>query len=376
MQTRRYLQKGPAPESGASEVVGVILMIAIVIAAVAIVGIFLFSQTAPQKVPDVSFMTGYDASHNLLYINHNGGDSLTLGTFSVVINGIPTTNFIISDYSTEWSLGKNLIVSGVPAGRNTVAITYNSTGGGTVVLHSVTSNITIPASVVSNPDIITATAYPPVISVPQLMQNITNNSINYYRENGTIIQPGSPAGYIQFNITKKNSSMWYYPSGFSPVLVPLNIGSRVKVTPYSSLTATKISPSVRIFGIGDQIWELTAEKAIVTITNQSGTQDVTSLDSGNNVAINHTWVTGYKDFQSTLDLTTVSTPGSYYTELIVNNFTSDSASQGFTQRINVSSSSNIVINNILPTGAGLFILQYDIRTNSTYFVGNASYTIS
>jgi hypothetical protein len=209
-----------------------------------------------------------------------------------------------------------------------------------------------------------------------LTQKITGASINYYREGGTILQSGN--GYIQFNVTKINSSIWYATSPSSAsTFYPLNIGSQIKIIPNTSTTYTIISPNVRIFGIGDQFWELTVSNATVTVINQSGTQDVVSLNSGTKVLITHAWITGYKDFKSTLGLTTTSTPGNYYTELVMNNYTSYTSSQNFIQVLNKTVSNTIVINNIQPTGAGLFLLQYDVKTsgNSTYFVGNGTYSV-
>jgi FlaG/FlaF family flagellin (archaellin) len=338
-------------DSGVSEVIGAILLISVVIAAVAIIGVILLSQNTPQEIPNVNFMTGTDNS-NRLYLFHNGGDSLTIGSFSVLVDGVTqnNNNIAISDGSTTWSLGKNLIISGITPGQHSVAIVYNTTGTGQVVIRSGTANIILPVTPVINPDIITASAYPPVISVPLLMENVTNNSINYYRENGTIIQ----SGYLQFNVTGINSSM-YTSTGF----LQLNVGDTVNIAP------DLVSQGITMFGVGNQIWELTAQKATLTITNRS------SNPSPYTGAINHTWITGYKDFRSTLVLSTASTPGTYYTELAVNNYPSYTGYQSFSsQIINSTSSKNIVISNVKPMPVGLFVLQFNNISKSTYFVGN------
>jgi len=364
MRNNMPLQKTPQRRldttAGVSEIIGAILMISLVVGAVAIISMFLFSQPTPQKIPNINFMTGYDASQSLLYIYHNGGDSLSPGSFSVVINGTPTNKYIISDYSSEWSLGKNLIVSGVPAGQNSVAIVYNTTGGEGLVLRSAMSNIVVPVTPIINPDVITASTYPPVISVPQLMQNVTNNTINYYRENGTIIQSG---GYIQFNITSSGINSTIVTGNG---MVQLNPGDTVKITPDS------VAQGMTVFGMGDQIWELTSEKVVLTITNR------TSNPAPYTGAINHSWITSYKDLQSTLTLSTALSPGSYYTELAVNNYPSYVKSQTFSsQVINRTSINTIQISNVKPTTIGLFVLQFNNKTKSTYFVGSASgYTVT
>jgi hypothetical protein len=190
------------------------------------------------------------------------------------------------------------------------------------------------------------------------MQNVTNMSINYYRENGTIIK----SGYLQFTVTGSNSSLFYTPVGSSGLtFMQLNTGSRVTIAPDS------VSQGMNIFGIGNQIWELTSEKSTLTVeynnVNLAPTQ----------VIIKNTWITGYKDFQSTLTLSTATPPGTYFTELAVNNYPSDAQSQTFSsQIINQTSTRAIEISSVTPTATGLFVFRFDNATKSTYFVGNFS----
>jgi FlaG/FlaF family flagellin (archaellin) len=358
MQKSSRSQNTGIKDSGVSEVIGVILLISVVVAAVAIIGVFLFSQSTPQEIPAINFMTGSDNS-NRLYLFHNGGDSLTKGTFSVLVDGIVRNDYTISDGSNVWSLGTNLILSGVTSGSHSVAIIYNNTGSGGVLLRSGTSNVLVSATPIINPDVITGSTYPPIISVPQLMQNVTNNTINYYRENGTIIQ----GGYIQFNITASGINSTIVTGNG---LVQLNSGDTVRITPDS------VSQGMVVFGMGDQIWELISERALLTITNR------TSNPSPYTGAINHTWITSYKDLQSTLTLSTSTPPGSYYTELALNNYPSYAKSQTFSsQVINRTSSNSIQISNVTPNSIGLFVLQFNNKTKSTYFVGSASgYTVT
>jgi hypothetical protein len=358
-------QNARTADYGVSEMIGGILMISVVIAAVAIIGLVLLSQTTPTKIPNINFMTGTDNGGNL-YLFHNGGDSLTLGTFSVVVDGVTkscsagSATCQLVGGGTDWSLGKNLLIPGVSSGQHSVSVVYNNTGSGMVVIRSGTADVIVPATPIINPDIIAASAYPPVISVPQLMQNITNNSVSYYRENGTYIA----SGYIQFNVTAINSTV-YTTSNTVPV--QLNVGDVVRITP-SSLS--QVSPGVRIFGTGDQIWELTAEKAVFNVSNRS------SNPAEYTGAINHTWITGYKDFQSTLSISTVS-GSSFFTELAVNNYPSSVKAQTFSsQIINGTSSRTIVVSNLKPLPMGLFVLQYDNRTKSSYFAGNAALSVT
>jgi len=86
MKTNKMSSAVPDSASGVSELIGAILMITVVIAAVAIIGIFLLSQQTPQEIPNINFMTGTNAAGTTLYLYHNGGDSLEKGQFAVVID--------------------------------------------------------------------------------------------------------------------------------------------------------------------------------------------------------------------------------------------------------------------------------------------------
>jgi FlaG/FlaF family flagellin (archaellin) len=339
---------------GVSEVIGAILLISVVIVAVAIIGVFLLSQTTPQEVPHVNFMTGTD-NNNHLYLFHNGGDNLVLGNFTVIIDGAvqSTSNLTLPNGGNTWSLGQNLVISGVPSSsQHSIVLAYNTTGGGAAVVGSGSASALVSSTPIINPDVITAATYPPVVSVPQLMENVTNNSINYYRENGTYIQ-----GYIQFNISASNSNSTIVTRSGLVQLYPLDT---VRIAPDS------VSQGMTVFGIGDQFWELASDNATLTITNRSSNPlPYTGI-------ITHSWITSYKNLQSTLVLATTS--GSYYTELAVNKYPSYAQSQTFSsQLINWTQSSTAVqINNVKPTTIGLFILRFDNKTKSTYFVGSAS----
>ena len=339
--------------SGVSEIVGSMLLISLVVAGVAIVAVVLFSQSSPQEVPNVNFMTGTNNPPTFLYLYHNGGDTLTSGQFMVLVDGVAKP-YTISGGGDRWSLGKNLIVP-ITAAPGNVALVYNVSGSGGVVIHSASANVASVSGPVS-PDIVTGISYPPAVDITQLMANVTNNTINYYRENGTLIQPG---GSLQFTVTRANSTM-YTTSATVPVA--LNPGDVVTITPDS------VSQGMRVFGIGDQIWELTSEKATVAISNQP-------VYTG---PIIHSWITGYTNLRSDLNLSTASSPGLFFTEFAVNNYPSYERSQTFSSQIvNGTSSRTILISSARPDSIGLFVLQFDNKTKSTYFVGSASgYTVT
>jgi flagellin-like protein len=358
----RIPHKRPAePDRGVSELIGAILMISVVIAAVALVGVILLSQSVPQKIPNINFMTGND-NKDTLYLYHNGGDSMEVGTFTVLVDGSPRNDFTIPDGSTEWSLGKNLVITGVPsASPHTVAIVYNTTGGGPVVIRSANSSIVVPATQIINPDVISL-KYPPIVSVPQLMQNVTSHSVVYYRfKNAAISQ--SPYTYLKFTITQPNSTIFTTPVCSGSNLLELSVGDTVNITQIDS-----VSQGFRIAGIGSQIWELTADNVTLAVTTSAGT----TRCSISGLVINHTMITGYNNFQSNFTIGTADPFGTYSTALTVYNYTTNTAPQLSSQLVNRLDANSTVITDISPTSSGFFVFQFDNTTRGIYFAGNTT----
>jgi len=359
---QQVTHRGPGnacgPFSGVSEVMGSFLLISIVVLAVAIVAVLLFSQTTPQQVPNVNFMVGTDSSTPpTLYLYHNGGDSLNAGEFSVLVDGVSDA-YQVGGGGTVWSLGKSLVIH-LPAGTvpKSVVIVYNKTGSGSVVLRSASVNIsTIPANIGS--DIFASPTYPPVVDVTQLTQNVTNQSINFYREKNMTLAQNS---FISFNITRPNSTISSLPSCGASNPFVLNIGDVVRVT-----QADAASQGFRITGIGDQFFELNADKAMLSITTSAGV----SRCSQSGAVINHTFITGYTSLQSTLKLTT--TGGTYFTSLTINNYSSAYVPLLTRQLINGYSGDTITITNAAPAPSGFIVLQLDNTTKSAYFAGSAT----
>lgn len=345
--------------SGVSEIIGTVLLISLVVLAVSIIAMLLFSQAMPEKIPNINFMTGSD-NNNCLYLYHNGGDRLAKGTFLVKVDNDIHNDYTISDGSSDWSLGKNVIVPNISSGQHTVAVVYNGTGTGTIVLRSATSNVVVaPAS--SNPDIRPVATYPPIISIPQLMQNVSSRLVIFYREkNGGISL--SANSYLKFNITLPNSTIWTTPScGSNPF--SLNPGDQVAITQTSSVTQ-----GLRIAGIGNQLWELTADNVALSIRDQYGVSRCSLVSA----VINHTLITGYSDLRTNLTIKSPSGTSSF-TALTIYNYLTNTTPQSTSQIINSASNSEAIeIYNIFPTGAGYFVFQLDNTTRSVYFAGNST----
>lgn len=370
-------------DRGVSEIIGAILMIALVVAAVAVVAILLNSQTIPEEIPNVNFMTGTsapEAGKIDLYLYHNGGDPLRRGEFAVVtdVDPEPVTDYSISDGSDEWSVGKNLILRDYDASNppKSVAIVYTTGQSGSVVIKSGSSRVAelqkpIRAEVTPAPvGVYGGSTLAPQIIINELIQNtsllgdalnqspgtfgpviadvIVSNSTNYYRETGTTIVRDTS---IMLKV-KGAGSTFSYGSTAAKTLEPGDI---------IVITQTKNNPdSWKIFGMGDQIWEFAAtdvrvdwKKASTGLwTNTSGT------------TLYHTWITGYEDIGSTLTVTASGTND--YQALV---YDGEKKFEGRSDTTN----GDVTIENIRPQGLGLFVLEYDHNTNAVYFVGYAEH---
>lgn len=362
------------PSSGVSELIGGILMIIVVVAAVALISVVVFSQQTPAEIPNINFMTGTNAAGTTLYLYHNGGDTLRRGEFSVVIDDqAPRTDYTISGGGDEWSVGKNLVLTGITTPPKKVALIYTHGDVDPVVLRSGASSVAvlqnsinpsgapiIPADLpgyinASDPQVVVnfilantsiiadAINQSPSTVGPVIADVVGADSINFYRESKTDIDEYT---YFLFNITTSGST-FSYDTG---TVRNLEVGDIIKIGQVHSN-----SKSWKIFGLGDQIWELSAGNVDVSWRHKTtGIWENTS-----STEIFHSRITGYKDVGSTLTIRT--TQNGYYTALVINT----------TKVIEGIDSHTIVIKDIRPVGIGLFVLEYDHNTNAVYFVGHA-----
>ncbi len=361
------------PSSGVSELIGGILMITIVVAAAAIIGVILFSQQTPEKIPNINFMAGSDNS-NHLYLYHNGGDTLTKGTFSVLVDNDTRNDYTISDKGTEWSVGKNLVLDNVPSGAHNIAIIYNATGSGAVLLRSASSsNATLQNSISSSgapvsgttptQDLVSCAAInftdpscyffvAPDAVLNMFMKNVSQNSINYYRADKCSLSEGQIFSIKIMDATSKSSITI---NKIHPVVIKLSQNDIISIK-FSSNSA-----NFRTFGLAPQIWELTGDNVDLNITFANGTK----YFSGNGYStqdIAHTWISDYSNLNSDLAILCPSPGGQgANTALTVNS----------TQYINGQNDQNIEFRKIRPLSVGLFLIQSDKNSAPIYFVGVA-----
>jgi FlaG/FlaF family flagellin (archaellin) len=97
-----------------SEVVGVVLLLGITLSLFAVLNTFVFSFSFDTSAPSVNLIGTIDKSNDVVYIKHNGGDSLP-GDIKVLIQiGSQTYQktsgelLIDTNTDTKWNFGENL----------------------------------------------------------------------------------------------------------------------------------------------------------------------------------------------------------------------------------------------------------------------------
>jgi len=131
------MKNPPGSEGGVSELIGSILLIAVLVMAVSIAGIYLFSQPRPEKIPSLHATIWNDTQK--IYISHDGGDPLDYNYIKIYVDGIDkTSSFFMSTATgqpwTTWSIGNVLVYVTGPSPVSTVHVVYTGTGSSAVGL--------------------------------------------------------------------------------------------------------------------------------------------------------------------------------------------------------------------------------------------------
>ena len=120
-------------EYGVSEVIGAVMLIAVVSAAIAVIAVVMLSQPAPEKIPALEAVISNTG--NAIQIFHNGGDTLQKEDFTVLVNGAEVPESVLWPGSdTTWSSGETLTFSSPNA--QTVQIVYTKGTTAAAVLSS------------------------------------------------------------------------------------------------------------------------------------------------------------------------------------------------------------------------------------------------
>jgi hypothetical protein len=96
-------------ETAVSEVLGAVMLIAVVVTAIAVIGVALTSQSQPEKIPALDAIISSNGK-DTIRIFHNGGDSLTSQQIAILVDGVDrTSSFTIQGSGwTTWSSGQSL----------------------------------------------------------------------------------------------------------------------------------------------------------------------------------------------------------------------------------------------------------------------------
>ena len=133
-------------ESGASEVIGAVLLVSLVVIGGTIVAAMVFGQPTPKEVPAVSFGVDYsvyddDPSLGRLTLHHTGGDSLPDEKYRVYVfdnnNDRQDVTSQIFEEDKNWSSGSRMRIRDVPSTMRRVTLAYRDGAGGETVLRNV-----------------------------------------------------------------------------------------------------------------------------------------------------------------------------------------------------------------------------------------------
>ena len=121
-------------DSGVAEIVGSLMLIAIIGLGVAIAGVYLLNHSVPEKIPE--FRASLANTSTSLTLHHDGGESIPRSSFIILVNGNPTGYDSSNTSSPDWSIDETLtFFSYDPATPlPDVKIVYNGSAGERVSL--------------------------------------------------------------------------------------------------------------------------------------------------------------------------------------------------------------------------------------------------
>lgn len=127
----------PSPDTAVSEILGALLLIAVISLAVSIVGVTIISSIETSQVPAVSLVITNQSQN--ISVSHTGGDSLPAGSYRIFVNDADQTAAFAPDPGiTEFKAGTMLHSDGqfLPPGQGprNVMVIYRGPDGKEVVL--------------------------------------------------------------------------------------------------------------------------------------------------------------------------------------------------------------------------------------------------
>jgi len=226
-------------EYGVSEVIGAVMLIAVVGAAVAIIAVALLSQPAPEKIPALEAVISNTG--NAIQIYHNGGDTLQKADFKVLVNGAEVPESVLWPGSdTTWSSGETLTF--VSPNAKTVQIVYAKGSSAAAVLSSadfgaVAGNSTLSLTITSaagSGGSISPSGVVPVTYGGSQMYTITPN--DGYRV-ATVLVDGNSIGVVStYTFSTVTSSHSIYVTFAKNPVITASAGDHGSISPSGSVS--------------------------------------------------------------------------------------------------------------------------------------------
>lgn len=127
------MREGNATDSAVSELIGALLLIAVISLAISILGVTILSNINVSPVPAVSFVIEYENS--TITIIHVGGDLLPEGSYRIYLDGTDRTSESSPlPYNTPFRPGTTLKLTAPQSPRNVMVVSRGNDGRETMLV--------------------------------------------------------------------------------------------------------------------------------------------------------------------------------------------------------------------------------------------------
>lgn len=335
-----------------SEVVSIVLLLAVVVVGVGIVAVTIYSQPAPEGTPQVDILVS--ETDTAVRLTHNGGDSLAEGSFYILADGMRLEDPpSLSGGAWPWSIGE-VLQYGVTSAPGRVQVVYDG-GGGAVLLKSATFSGTAGTA---GPDVPAGPGGGGWIESELNISFDTTEERDAWVVNHFVGMLANNSIYLsQDGKSSGGATTWTYSGSFEFILSDSNTYLDLDTGQVTFAKNDKLkiglnsgpNCAMRFFAIGHGGWHISATD--VTITKNGFSLGDRTIVGGR--------IYEYSNFDSSIVMTTPSKK-EVQTEFYVNNF----------QIINGKSDHPITLTNIRPADPTLLILDIS-KNDPCYFVGDA-----
>lgn len=340
-----------------SEVVSIVLLLAVVVAGVGLIAVTIYSQPTPGETPQVEILVSESSS--TVCLTHNGGDALAEGTFYVLADGMRLGSPVSPPGGAwPWSIGEVLQYA-VPSAPGQVQVVYDG-GGGAVLLKSATfsgAGGTTGPDVPAEPTGGGGTYVSPSFDsqdeldawvVDQFVEQLEGNSIYLSQNIKSQNDVWGSSGFFNFTLSDGNSYLELAVNNVNedPSRIAFALGDVMSIRLADS--------EMRFFAIGHGGWHIFATGVTVYKNGQplsSGGKQYAYVTGGR--------IYGYSNFTSSV--TVMTDPNKdLQTEFYINN----------TPIIKGTWNKRITLTEIKPADPTLMILDIS-KNDPNYYIGTA-----